>query len=265
MVKKTLLCAAALFSCAVFAGEIYKAEIRDIYPPKKAEEKDGVFRVAGKAFFIHSKTAFSVDPAKKYVISGEFRFLGTVPRSFNAGFMPLTSKNQSISSGNIDAVAGTETVLAAEAKAGDTAIKVADAAKWNNRRAACAVVFDALDNYADFPNFSCVGMKTGSVKKNGGVWEIELAKPLAKAYAAGTRVRQHLFGGTFIYSISKTRKELSGDWQKFSGTVTGRTGHTRSDKAFWPCTAKVRVIVLASGGSDDTVLEFRDLKVEEAQ
>ena len=104
MMKKTLLFAAALCSCAVFAGEIYKAELGNLYPPKKIEEKDGVLRVAGKAFFIHSKTSFAVDPAKKYVISGEFRFLGTVPRSFNAGFMPLTKKNQSISAGNIDAV-----------------------------------------------------------------------------------------------------------------------------------------------------------------
>ena len=262
MMKKTLLSAGVLLSCAVFAGEIYKAELRDIYPPKNVEEKDGVFRLSGARVWVNSKKVFAVDPAKKYVISGEFRFLGTPPRSFSVGFMPLTAKERPIPPVSIHAVPGTETVLAAGAKAGDTVIKVSAAEKWNNKLPVCAVAFDAKEKFADLPNYAYAAMKAGSVKKNGDAWEIELVKPLAKGYAAGTRVRQHLFGGTYIYAVSQYGK-FSADWRKYTGTVTGVTESTRSDKAFWPATAKVRVIVLTSGGKEDSVLEFRDLKVEE--
>ncbi|MBQ7206463.1 MAG: hypothetical protein IJS01_01565 [Lentisphaeria bacterium] len=266
MMKKMMLLSAAVFSSAVFAGEIYKAKAGDLLPVKAVEQLEGgVLRAAGKTLFLHAKTPFAVDPAKKYVISGEFRFLGTLPRSFNAGLMPMTEKNMPISSVCIDAVAGTETVLAAPAEAGDTVLKVADALRWNNKRPSCGVAFNVKDNRADLPNFSCIGMKTGSVNKNGDDWEIRLGKPLPKAYAAGTRVRQHLFGGTFIYSIAKFKKDLSGEWQKFSGTVTGMTENTRSDTKFWPGTAKARVIVLTMGGADDSAVEFRGLKVEEIE
>jgi len=57
-------------------------------------------------------------------------------------------------------------------------------------------------------------------------------------------------------------KDFSGDWQKFSGTVTGMTQSARSDTKFWPCTAKARVIFLTSTGADDSVVEFRNIVVE---
>ena len=262
MTKKTMLLAAVSLCGAVFAGEVYKAEISDLVPAKSVKLEDGVFRAQSKRVWLYSKKVLTVDPAKKYTISGEFRFLGTAPKSFNLGFWPLTAKNRPISPECIHAVPETETTLAAAAAVGDTSLKITDAAKWENKRAYCAVVFDAKDDFADFPNYTSVVTKKGSVKKEGDVWEIELVKPLKKAYPAGTRIRQHLCGGTFIYPVMKYRK-FSGEWEKFSGTVTGMTKSTRSDKAFWPCTAKVRVIVLTSGGADDSVLEFRNLTVEE--
>ena len=262
MTKKTMLLAAVFLCGAVFAGEIYKAEIKDLLPLKAVKLEDGAFRVQSKRVWVTSKKSFAVDPAKKYTVSGEFRFLGTAPKSFNLGLIPLTAKNQSIPPVGIHAVAGTGTTLAAPAAVGDKSIKVAGAEKWNNKLPYCAVVFNARDDFADFPNHTYVGMKKGSIKKEGDVWEIELAAPLKKAYPAGTRVRQHLFGGTFIYPVMKYGK-FSGEWEKFSGTVTGMTKSTRSDKAFWPCTVKARVIILTSGGADDSVLEFRNLTVEE--
>lgn len=265
MTKKTLLSAAALLACTVFAGEIYKAEIGNLYPPKRVEEKDGVFRAAGKSVFFRSRMPFAVDPAKKYTVSGEFRFPGTAPGTFYLGLMPLTAKNWPISPENIHVTPGTETTLAAPAAVGDKSLKIADGEKWDNKWIACSVAFDVKDDCADLPNMVCTAMKKGSVKKNGDVWEVELAKPLAKAFAAGTRVRQHRVGGTFIYSTIQRKKDITGDWQKFSGTITGMTKNTRSDSQFWPGTAKAHVIVLTTGGSDDTVMEFRDLKVEEAQ
>ena len=264
MTKKTLLFAALFLTCAVFAKEVYKAEASDLYPPTSFAFADGVFRAPGGRVWVNSKKVLAVDPAKKYVISGEFRFLGTPPRSFSVGFMPMTEKGRPIPPVSIHAVPGTETVLAAEAKAGDTVIKVSDAEKWNNKLPVCAVVFDAKEKFADLPNYAFAATKPGSIKKNGGVWEIELTKPLAKGYAAGTRVRQHLFGGTYIYAVSKYGK-FGAEWQKYTGTVTGVTESTRSDKAFWPATAKVRMVILTSGGKEDSVLEFRGLKVEEMQ
>lgn len=262
MTKKTMLLAAAFLCGAVFAGEVYKAEFSDLAPAKAVTLEDGAFRVQSKRVYVTSKKAFAVDPAKKYTVSGEFRFLGTAPKYFYMGFAPLTAKNRPIAPECFHAVPGTETTLAAPAAVGDRSIKVAGAEKWDSKRSYCAVVFNVKDDFADFPNYTYAGTKKGSIKKEGDVWEIELTAPLKKAYPAGTRVRQHLFGGTFIYPVMKSGKFGSG-WEKFSGTVTGMTKSTRSDKAFWPCTAKARVIVLTSGGADDSVLEFRNLTVEE--
>jgi len=264
MTKKTVFLAGAFLCEAVFAGEVYKADIKDLQPAGAIKEKDGAFSVQSKRIWVNGKSIFAVDPAKKYTVSGEFRFLGTAPRSFSLGLALLTAKNQPIPPVTIHAVPGTETALAAPAAVGDKSVKVAAAEKWNSKTPVGAVVFDIRDGYADFPNYAYVGMKKDSIKKEGDVWEIGLGEPLKKAYPAGTRVRQHLFGGTFLYTTSKYRN-FSSDWQKFSGTVTGMTENTRSDRKFWPRTAKARVIILTSGGKDDSVLEFRDLKVEVAE
>ena len=264
MTKKTVFLAGALLCGAVFAGEVYKADIKNLQPAGGIKEKDGSFSVQSKRAWVNGKGFFAVDPAKKYTVSGEFRFLGTPPRSFSLGLALLTAKNQPIPPASIHAVPGTETTLAAPAAVGDKSIKVAAAEKWDNRTPVSAAVFNIKDGYADFPNYTYVATKKGSIKKAGDVWEIELGEPLKKAYPAGTRIRQHLFGGTFLYTTVKLRN-FSSDWQAFSGSVTGMTENARSDKQFWPRTAKARVIILTSGGADDSVLEFRNLKVEVAE
>ena len=124
MMKQTMLLAAALLAGAVFGEEVYKAELKDLQPAGGLEVKDGVFRVQSKRVWISSKTAFAVDPAKKYTISGEFRFLGTAPKSFSLGFAPLTAKGQPIPPASIHAVPGTGTTLAAAAAPGDRTVRI---------------------------------------------------------------------------------------------------------------------------------------------
>ncbi|MBQ9501507.1 MAG: hypothetical protein IJU70_05060 [Lentisphaeria bacterium] len=261
-IDKILLAAAAFSAGAAFAAEICRPEFKDFIPPKRVEQKDGYFSVSGKQFWVQCMRTFAVDPAKKYTISGEFRFRGTPLKSFYVGLVPLTEKGMGIPPVSIHAEPGTETTLAAPASVGDRILKAADGAKWNNRFPYPAVAFDVKDDFADVPNYSAVAMKKGSVKKAGDVWEIELVSPLKKAYPAGTRIRQHRFGGAYIYTTAKF-KNFSGEWEKFSGTVTGMTKNTRSDKQFWPRTAKARLIILTSTGADDSVVEFRNLVVEE--
>jgi len=263
MNSKTFFASSAVLAAGtVFAAELYRPEFKDLIPPKAVVQKDGFYSVSGKRFWVQGKKAFAVDPAKKYTVSGEFRFRGTPLKSFYVGLTPLTEKEQPIPCAGIHAEPGTETTLAAPAAVGDTTLKLADAQKWNNKFPYAAVAFNVKDNFADFPNYDHVSMKKGSVKKAGDVWEIELGGPLKKAYPAGTRVRQHRFGGAYIYTTMKF-KDFNSDWQKFSGTVTGMTQSVRSDTQFWPCTAKARVIILSNSGADDSVVEFRNIVVEE--
>ena len=164
-VKTFFASAAVLVAGTVFAAELYRPGFEDFIPPKRVGKKDGFYSVSGERFWVQGRKAFAVDPAKKYTVSGEFRFRGTPLKSFYVGLTPLTAKEKPIPPAGIHAEPGTETALAAPAAVGDTTLKVADAQKWNNKFPYPAVVFNAKDNFADFPNYDHVSMKKGSVKK----------------------------------------------------------------------------------------------------
>ena len=266
MNKLSLSIVAAL--CAAAAGSAFAEELAavkssgDFVQAKQVTCENGVFAFKGKGT-LESTAFIKVNPDKKYRISGEFRAReGTVPARLYFGFEPCDAGGQRIRPQHIHVISGSQTVTAADAKKGDKNLTVLKAA-WDAKTPYSHVALHAEDNLFDLPNYDVLPVARGGVQAEGDTLKIALAAPLKTDLPAGTKVRQHLDGDGYIYCAGKSF--LKEQWEARSGVVSGFTNDVRSDKQFWPGTAKVRILILATGGNPNSVTEFRNIKVEEVQ
>lgn len=266
MNKLSLSIAAVLLAATV--GSVFAEEITavkssgDFMQAKKVTLADGVFTFKGKGT-LESVAFIRVDPAKKYRISGEFRAkAGTGPARLYFGFEPCDAEGRRIRPQHIHKIPGSQTVTAADAKKGDKTLIVRRAA-WNVKTPYSHVALHAEDDLRDLPNRDVVPVAPGGIQPEGDTLKITLDVPLRTDIPAGTKVRQHLDGDGYIYCAGKSF--LKDQWEGRSGIVSGFTKDTRSDKQFWPGTVKVRILILVTGGNQDSVTEFRNIKVEEVQ
>lgn len=110
---------------------------------------------------------------------------------------------------------------------GAKSLTVKDASKWKKGKHDY-VAFNAKNDMSDIPNFELAG-KITKIEKTGDVYTISFARPLRKAYPAGTKVRQHRAGGTYIYTkYGKTPKEWA-SWKgkKAQGKVLRKATYLR--------------------------------------
>ncbi len=251
--------------CATaFAAEVLKpAEQKDFQKDARLSFGEGVFACKGNTVILMSSGSFQIDPAKKYKISGNFRAKpGTEPSNLFFGYVPLDEKGAAIPSSSINTFANTETELAEPAKVGDTVLKVKDASKWNTKAAYGLVAFNAKPDLSDLPNKETVDAVPGKIEKKDGFWEITLKAPLKKAYDKGITVRQQTHGATFIYNAAASRK-LTGDWQTFSGTISGQAKVGNIHSQWWPGTKAALILIGANyGAKGNAETEFKDIVVE---
>lgn len=144
---------------------------------------------------VYSLKITKIDPNKFYEASVWVKAAGAKPTFGYLGIASYDAQKRYIAHEHVMDVKNSLTELAEACQPTDTAIKIKDGAEWN-KGAAQAVAFNAKADKSDIPNRNVVFMK--SIKKNGDVYEVTLDKPVGKAYAAGTKVRQHIAGG-FIY------------------------------------------------------------------
>jgi hypothetical protein len=188
----------------------------------KIIELDGkkVFATTPKSYPVYSlKKKIKVDPAKKYKVSAKVKQLGENPALVYIGFIPYDAKGRVIDpkcgSNNTK---GSLTALTAPIAKGATTLTVKDASKWKKGNHHY-VALNAKEDMSDIPNFELAGVIT-KIEKTGDVYTISFKTPLGKAYPAGTTVRQHRSGGTYIYTKNgKSPKE----WEAWKGfTVQGK-------------------------------------------
>ena len=252
------------------AGSLFGETLLQIAQPADFVQKSRVGKTAdalsikGKSVIVYSKKAVKVDPSVKYRLSMDVRCPGEPVRSLFIGFVPFAKNGRLITSASINTYANSGTELAEDAKAGDTVLKLKDAQKWLKTTQNSGIAFDVKDDFSDLPNYVVPLIKKGSIRKSGEVWELELVKPLAKAYPAGCKVRQHIYAGTYLYS--KIVRNLNAkNWTHVSGEISGMQKNTRSDKSFWPATDSVRVLIMTSNTSPESVLEVKNIKLEEVK
>lgn len=254
-----------LGNAIVFEEEVLKpADLKGFQENANLSVENGIFVCKGSSVTVLSDKAFLVDPAKKYRISGTFRAKpGTEPAVFCFGYVPYNAKNARIVTAAVNGFPDTETELAEAAKIGDTVLKVKDASKWNMKENYGVVAFNVKPNFDDLPNDEFADVVPGKIENKNDVWEITLNAPLKKAFVQGTGIRQQTHrGSTCIYNGAAGRK-TSGDWQTFSGIITGiaKTGNTTTQ--WWPGTKSARILILANlNAKNNPETEFKDIIVE---
>ena len=253
--------------CSLAAAEIISIkEPTDFLTPKRVVKSDDMITVKGSNFTLHSAKTLSLDPAKKYKISGDFRLKnGEGGASLYLGFTAFDADGKQIQSVNVNAKAKSDTVVAKAASSGDSVIYVKDASGWDMKTPNGYIVFNTKPDYSDLPNRDFIAVPQGNIKQNGDVWEITLKTPLTKNVAEGTGVRQQLAGAAHIYSAIKYKMPKE-EWFTLSGTTAGSTSlFGTPSKELWHGTASVRVLVTMLGGKPGDVVEMKNIKVEEVE
>jgi len=222
-----------------------------------ADEADGALACKGSVVMF-SNDAIKVDPDKNYKLTGEFKLApDSKPSKFYLGLMPLDDNGGKIDSASISIAKDTNTELAADCHPEDTVVKIKNGEKWQlGQFYMVAFKTDDSGKNADLPNRELSGWNVVSVEKNGDVFDVTLKNKCGKEYPAGTKVREHRSGASFIYFVAN--KDVPADWQEFSSTFTLAK--------CWPGTKSAKIVVLANyGGKPDQAMLLKNIKLEEVK
>lgn len=225
------------------------------------EDGEAILQIRGVGNY-RTSDVLPVQPEKIYKLSGEFKAgAGTVPAKLFFGLVPLDARQRQIASGEICAVPGTDTQLAADANAGDAAIRIVNGSKWREN-APFIAAFKTGPAYSDLPNRN-LSPTVKTVVRNNGCHEVTLAAPLKQSYPAGTGVREHRHASTYPYSAAGNR-QLSGEWQEFSAIIKGEAVYGAPFTQWWRGARNAALLVLAnSGGNGKSVLLMKNIRLEE--
>lgn len=253
---------------AVQLGVAFAADA--IAPTKSAEwsgesrvfVNEGILETSGYTKIV-SKPKLSIDPTKKYRVSGEFRQTVGKLGTFHFGVSCYSADKQFIMPQNCIYYGISFTTLKSDAKAGSNTLEVVPNSDWIVRKD-LRVAFNAQKDFSDLPNFD---LSKGYPEKKAfnvenGSLVVTLSKPLEKDYPAGSFVRLHCGGGENIYCAGEKLK-LSREWQTFTGEVSGYSyGHTNKQFRY---NTKFAAIVFRLGCEERVTsrVQFRNLKLEE--
>jgi hypothetical protein len=204
-----------------------------------------------------------IDPNKLYTFSGKFKSIGSAPCKVTILLISHDKFMRGFGYYAINVRQGTETILTAPVKAGDSVIKVKGAGTW---RAApyFGVAFGVDDSgkYQNLPshNLSLAGIK--SVTRSGDHWLATLNKPLKKDYPAGCKVRLHRSGPYYKTAISA--QNISAEWTDLSFQFKGvrklfEPVSKGKIKKFWHGTKYIGIKILVKGVPGKSKLLLDDL------
>jgi hypothetical protein len=223
------------------------------------EKWNGAVETAGDARIIKtagtrsSADVFKIDPTAVYRLSGQFKTDGeSGPARVFFGLAPLDGERRPILPIQVNPVPGTETELAEDAAAGTTEITVKDAAGWKTGKY-LGVAFGADPDMADLPNRDIADIAEVEGRR------ITLGKPLKQPCPAGTRVRQHQSGNTYIYVASP--EVTPGEWARVEGEVSGESLSGLAAGQWWRGSRQGRIIMVTTRPG----VMFREIRLEEIE
>lgn len=224
-------------------------------------EKDGMLIAEKSVMFISAKT-FDIDPDKTYTLtlSVKDNLTDKDPKDkpwVLFGFMVTDKNGRTIMPPNMSVAAGTETVLAADAKKGSKTILVKDASKWKpaGHFYVCA---NAKADLSDLPNFTFVGTGIAKIEKKGDAWEVTLVNPVPADFKEETALRVHV-GGGYIYTGGNIYAD--NNWKVMTGSIKGMSKSGWFNNIWPKSTVKAKVIILANWNNKKAELQFKDLSI----
>ena len=193
----------------------------------------------------------TIDPLKRYTLSGWFKSVGKEPSNLYFGFMCFDADKRLIAAEQVAVIGATETTLYEECRKEDTLIKVAHAFKWKEDPHAC-IAFDVDDSgkYADLPNRNLSGFGIIKLEEKEGYWEVRLNEPCGRAYPAGTKVREHSAGPAYLYCAAASQS-VPAEWTQYSGAVTGISVAGAGNARWWQGTKYAKLVLLLNSEQNE--------------
>lgn len=254
---------------AVFAGSIFADGIEfkldkpsDWVANSKVKwvgAKKDIMEVTGSAMLISTKK-FDIDPKKLIELEADVKMISGKPGTTYFGFRVIDKQGRYIPASAVNAVPGSETVLAKAVKPGDTVITIKANPKWKKTSIAYAVI-NVKKDLSDLPNYSFIGNNLTDVKQEGDNMVLTFKKGFKLAAPAGTSVRLHYEGG---YMYAGGYKYIGADSGKveFKGKVTGQLKSGMASHGWAPGTVKAEIIFLVNWGSAGSVTQISDVEME---
>jgi len=199
---------------------------------------------------VRSQEFIPVETDKVYTLSGWFKSAGEEPSFVYLGYVPFDEEKRQIAVYHVNFLPGTETTLAEPCKEDDTVIKIKQGLMWSAKPHAC-IAFEVDDSgqAKDLPNRNVSALGIEKMEQKDGSWEVHLKKACGKAYPAGTKVREHLSGGSYIYNAA-ARRQVPREWTQFTGVIKDSVAVGAPSKKWWPGTAYVQILILANFRQD---------------
>lgn len=218
-----------------------------------AELSDGLLlEGSGSRFSVGS---IKIDPARTYRLSGKFK--ARVPwtdGNLLFGLAPLDASSQPISGSQVNPVKGTDTTIIEEAPAGSKSLRVAETGKWK-KNPYVFVAFHTSPDLSDLPNRNLIGIE----KIEDGL--ITLRSPLPVACPAGTSIREHESGNSYMYTGAAYQKVPADSWTEFSGEISGESMSGLAANQWWRGTRRARILLIASQPD----IMFKDIQLDEIE
>lgn len=205
-----------------------------------------------------SQELIPVDVKKNYEISGWFKNISSASARLLLGVIPFDKNQTQILPEEINTVPQTETTLVAECNAEDCVVKVKDASKWKTGKGS-VVAFGISNDYFDLPNRNLSMLGIAKIEKKDDYWEIHLEKLCGKNFPAGTGVREHIAGNSYIFPVIETIKPNSG-WMQFNKRINFMPGKGNASYTsnWWCGTAFIKIIIICN----ESKLLFDDIKFQ---
>ena len=242
------------------AGGMSAAELQFDSDKVTMTEVDGVQTFSAPTrTHVFGVTRYNVDPSQTVRISGEFRIRpgGSNNTKLYFGFQEFDKNGGQITAIRCNVSAAPLTSLTEDARAGNNYIMIKNPAGWKNFGKHDYVVFNATLDFTDLPS-TCKPIRIVQVDNDG---KVTLAENLSVDFPAGCGVRIHRDRSN-VNNSGSDGKQLTTEWQTFTGEVHGMQQRGTSDKKWRPGTASVRASLAFSAPPRSTdIVEFRNIVV----
>lgn len=210
---------------------------------------------------VKTRRNIPVDIKKTYRLSGKFQAEGKFSQLL-FGFLPVNGNGLPIMPQNVNVLPGTETEIIADIVKGQTKVLVKDASKWLTSKKQTFMALNADDSgeYKDLPNFTLSAEITAVAQKDNG-WELTLSSGMNAPATAGTKVRQHESGNTYIYAATSN---MFTDEKMLDGIISGVALQKNINSQWRKGTVAAKLIILVLYEKNDAgKITFGDIVFEE--
>lgn len=252
MKKQTLFVAAVFAAAAAFAAEPVNLVLNgDFSEGGKHWQSRGKFDAQAKNLTVKyynsltSAKPIKIDPKANYKLS--VKLASTVPGAMYCGLVPLDKDGKIIYTRNVSIVTHSDTTLLEPLAVGADTVKIKKAPNWTKRSYPC-IAFNTKADRSDLPNYETSAIS--EIKTQADCIEIKLKSKATKAYPAGTAVRMHTDGATYIYLIRFPKEAITE-----STVLTGMIGPKDKNNRFRNGTDSVKLYFYVAGKTAKAVIE----------